>query len=396
MIALDGGMTIAFHPLADIFPLLEGAEFEELVADIRTQGLHEPIVLHEGKILDGRNRFRASRKAGVVPRFETYSGSDPLGYVISLNLKRRHLDESQRAMVAAKLASLKLGANQHSEGLPIGRASELLNVGERSVARAREVQEHGAPELVRAVEQGNVSVSAAADVASCSLEEQQELVARGAADILRKAQQLRAAATEQRRAERIARAVELSARNAPLPDDRKYPLILADPPWRYDFSMTSTRAIEANYPTMTLEEICGLPVSNLAAPIAVLFLWVPPAILEKGFTVIRAWGFTYCTGSVWKKDRIGAGFYFRQQHEHLLVASRGDLPAPPPPARPPSVFDAPRGEHSEKPDEAYKIIEAMYPELPKVELFARRARPGWACWGNEMPTTVQTAAEVAQ
>jgi hypothetical protein len=91
----------------------------------------------EGKILDGRNRYRAAQMAGVPYPTRTYDGDDPIGFVISMNLARRHLSESQRAMVAAKLATFTLGDNQHSEGLPIGRASELLNVGERSVARAR-------------------------------------------------------------------------------------------------------------------------------------------------------------------------------------------------------------------------------------------------------------------
>jgi N6-adenosine-specific RNA methylase IME4 len=384
--------ALQFHPLADLFPLVEGAEFEELVADIKAVGRVElPIVIHEGMILDGRNRYRACMAAGIEPNFIPFRGDDPLGFVISLNLKRRHLDESQRAMVAAKLATLRQGAR--TDLSPIGemsqqQAADLLNVGKRSVERAAEVRDHGAPELQQAVEQGKVSVSAAVDLATLPQQEQTEIVARGEREILRKAQEIRAALTEQRRVERIARAITLSARNAPLPAERKYPLLLADPAWRYDFSMTSTRAIEANYPTMSLEEICALPVSNLAAPSAVLFLWVPPAILEKGFAVIRAWGFSYATGGVWEKDKFGAGFYFRQQHEHLLVATRGDLPAPPPHARPSSIIKAPRGAHSEKPLVAYELIEAMYPELPKIELFARKARPGWDAWGNEAPPPV--------
>jgi hypothetical protein len=123
--------AIQFHSIANLFPLLEGDAFAELVADIRAHGLREPIVLYGGMILDGRNRYRACLTAGVEPRFAEYTGADPVAYVVSLNIKRRHLDESQRAIVAARIATLKLGDNQHSEGLPIGRASTLLNVGER-------------------------------------------------------------------------------------------------------------------------------------------------------------------------------------------------------------------------------------------------------------------------
>jgi N6-adenosine-specific RNA methylase IME4 len=378
---------LEFHPFADIFPLLEGADFEELVADVRVHGVREPIVLHRGKILDGRNRYRACIEAGIEPRFENYDGDNPLAFVISLNLKRRHLSESQRAMVAAKLATLRLGDNQHSEGLPIGRGSELLNVGERSVARAREVQEHGAPELVHAVEHGIVSVSAAADIATQSLQEQREIVARGEREILKAAQEIRARKGEIRRAERIQKIAALAKGNTALDTKRRFPIVYADPPYRYEHpTFGSGRDIEEHYPTLTLEEICALPVAQIAMENALLFLWVPPPILEQAFDIIRAWGFNYRTGIVWNKQSIGMGNYVRQQHEHLLIARRGEFPTPEPARRPCSIIEAPRREHSQKPDEAYALIEAMYPELPKIELFARNARKGWAVWGNEAPT----------
>jgi len=380
--------ALQFHPLADIFPLVEGAEFDELVADIREHGLHEPIVVFEDKILDGRNRYRACDAAGVEPTFTVYSGDDPVSYVVSLNLRRRHLSESQRAMVAAKLATLKDGQRADLvEGLPIGRASEMLNVGERSVARAREVQEHGAPELIHAVEQGSVSVSAAADVATLSAQEQREIVARGEREILRAAQDIRARKAEIRRAERIERLAATCNQSAPFPSDRRYAVLYADPPWHFNVYNEESGIESAagnHYSTMSLEEICALPVLSLASPDAALFMWTTVPHLRESFDVLVAWGFEYKTNIVWVKDKIGLGYFVRNQHELLLVATRGDMPSPSPANRPPSVISASRREHSRKPDEAYALIERMYPDLPKIELFARQARPGWAAWGNEV------------
>jgi N6-adenosine-specific RNA methylase IME4 len=383
--------ALEFHPLADIFPLVGGAEFDELVADIHRHGLREPIVVYEDKILDGRNRYRACEAAGVEPTFTVYQGDDPISYVVSLNLRRRHLDESQRAMVAAKLATLKLGDNQHSEGLPIGRSSELLNVGERTVARAREVQEHGTPELVHAVERGAVSVSAAADVATLSAQEQREIVARGEREILRAAQDIRARKAEIRRAERIERLAATCNHSTPFPSERRYAVLYADPPWQFRvYDENSSIASEhgaagVHYPCMSTNAICALPVKELATDAAVLFLWTTAPHLPEALQVVAAWGFTYKTHAVWVKDWIGLGYFVRNQHELLLVATRGDMPSPSPANRPSSVIDAPRRGHSRKPDEAYEMIEQMYPELPKIELFARHTRPGWDAWGNEIP-----------
>ena len=99
--------------------------------------------------------------------------------------------------------------------------------------------------------------------------------------------------------------------------------------------------------------------------------------------MIDAWGFEYVSNLVWVKDKIGLGYWVRNQHELLIIGRRGDMPTPSPANRPPSVINAPRREHSRKPDEAYEVIERMYPELPKIELFARGRREGWAAWGNQ-------------
>ena len=217
----DANSDRAFHPFTDLFPLMEGREFEELVADIKANGLHEPIILLDDLILDGRNRYRACLAAGVEPLFVPYRGDDPAAYVVSMNVARRHLSELQRAMVASRLATLKRGDNQHS---PIGETSQataarLLNVGKRSVERAREVLDQGAPELAAAVERGEVSVSAAADVATLPAAEQTEIVAWGEREILLKAKDIRAKRVKQSYADRLEKIVEISRPTARYPSN---------------------------------------------------------------------------------------------------------------------------------------------------------------------------------
>jgi N6-adenosine-specific RNA methylase IME4 len=148
----------------------------------------------------------------------------------------------------------------------------------------------------------------------------------------------------------------------------------------------SNRSIENQYPTMTLEEICALPIGDIAHENCVLFLWATAPKLAECFDVIKAWGFTYRTCMVWVKDKIGMGYHARGRHELLLIAKRGELPPPAAEDRPDSVVEAPRLEHSAKPPVAREIIERMYPNLPRIELFAREAAPGWKCWGNQVET----------
>jgi len=162
--------TLRFHSLADIFPLLNGSEFEKLTDSVAESGLREPIRLYEGKILDGRNRYRACLAAGVEPWFEEYTGDDPLAYVIDLNVLRRHLNESQRAMVAARLAQLAQGRPKTGQlaglGLPSqSQAAGALNVGERTVRRAKVVQDSGTQKLASAVDGGLIPVSHGARLA---------------------------------------------------------------------------------------------------------------------------------------------------------------------------------------------------------------------------------------
>lgn len=173
---------------------------------------------------------------------------------------------------------------------------------------------------------------------------------------------------------------------------QQFATILADPPWRFQ-NRSGKMAPEHHrlnrYPTLTLEEICALPVQCAAANSAHLYLWVPNALLAEGLTVMQAWGFTYKTNIVWFKTRKdggpdgrGVGFYFRNVTELLLFGTRGRLRTLAPGRRQVNWIAAPKQEHSRKPDAAYALIEACSPG-PYLELFARGSRPGWTVWGNQ-------------
>jgi N6-adenosine-specific RNA methylase IME4 len=187
-----------------------------------------------------------------------------------------------------------------------------------------------------------------------------------------------------RRQDRVEQVQEISRSNSELKTNKLYPVIYADPPWRYEHSISNSREIENQYPTMELDDICALPVGEVASKDAILFIWATSPKLTEAMRVVESWGFNYRTNMVWVKDKIGMGYYARQRHELLLIATRGELPTPEPANRPDSVMEFPRTEHSKKPPEVYEIIEKMYPEYQKLELFARNKRQGWESWGNQI------------
>jgi N6-adenosine-specific RNA methylase IME4/ParB-like chromosome segregation protein Spo0J len=380
-------MSYEIHSIANIFPSMSDAEFAALKADIAEHGQREPIWLFEGKVIDGRHRLRACEQLGKNPLARPYAGTKPVDFVVSLNLHRRHLSDAQRSAVAAEISNLTRGRPE--ENPPIGgisqaRAAEMLNVSQRNVERAAKVKHEAVPEVFDALKAGRVSVSAAATIAEAPLHEQREIVARGEKEILQAAKEIRAKKTDERRAERIEKLVELSRGNTPLGEaGGRFPVIYADPPWRYEHAESESRAIENQYPTMTLGEIMSMPIDDVALDDCILFMWATSPKLAEAFEVLDSWGFTYRTCAVWDKQKIGMGYYFRQQHELLLVATKGEPPTPKPADRPASVFSYKRGPHSSKPVEVYGVIEAMYPELPKLELFCRNPREGWNAWGNQ-------------
>jgi ParB-like chromosome segregation protein Spo0J len=167
-----------FHPIANVFPLMKGDEFKQFKKDIKSNKLQQPIVIYEGKILDGRNRYNACKELGLPVDTKPYIGTDPVAFVISTNVHRRHLNESQRAAIAAELATFTHGGDRSKA--PIGAltdkaAAKLLNVGERSVERAKAVLKEATPNIQALVKSGEVAVSAATEVLQLPKEKQAEL-----------------------------------------------------------------------------------------------------------------------------------------------------------------------------------------------------------------------------
>ena len=155
-----------FHPLANVFPLMEGEEFDGLKASIKSHGVREPIVLFEDRVLDGRNRFRACKELGIEIPAVKFSGDEPTAFVIDKNIHRRHLTASQRAMIAANIAKIPHGqtrrwvdAENSASMISIREAAAMLNVDKATVSDARKILSDGTSEEIEQVTRGETAVS---------------------------------------------------------------------------------------------------------------------------------------------------------------------------------------------------------------------------------------------
>ena len=369
------------HELCKIFPVMQAEQFSALIESIRHNGLLSPIMLHEGKILDGRHRLRACINLGIEPSFEEFEGEDALGYVIALNLSRRHLDESQRAMIGGKLAALRGTGRPKKEspqisGLTAKEAAARMNVGTRLVESAKKVLKEGSAELVEAVDNGQIAVSVAAKIADMSPDQQAQVIADP------KPEQAIKKITRQKKEQHLAEKTITQSLNN---DGKLYGVIYADPPWRYEtFSENGMdRSADNHYPTMSMFDMLALDLP--AADDCVLFMWATVPMLPEALDLISGWAFDYKSHICWIKDRQGTGYWTRNKHELLLIATKGSVPAPAMGTQPPSVIELPLGKHSEKPAFFADMISTLYQTTPKLEMFARVGRVGWDVIGNEAP-----------
>lgn len=373
-----------FHSVANIFPLMSTTEFKTFVDDIRANGLHEPIWTWQGQIIDGRNRYNACIELGIEPTYREWQGdeSDLRSFVISANLHRRHLSESQRARIAADIETLEHGgersqdANLHLDSVTRARAAEMFNVSSRSVADASSVRDNGIPELDILVQQDKITVSAGARIAKESKNFQQEVVKR-----IRQGARASDAIRETRRVQIRESLDDISAREAK-ETEGVFDVIVIDPPWEMKKIERDERQnqVEFEYPTMTVEQI-----KNVTLPLADdchVWLWATQHYLKDAFELLGAWDLKYVCTFVWHKPGGFQPYELPQFNcEFALYARRGtpkfldtkDFKL---------CFEAPRGKHSEKPELFYDTVRRVTAGR-RLDMFNRRAIEGFETYGNE-------------
>jgi len=352
------------HPAAELFPLINKAELAELAADIKAHGLQNPIVTLDGAILDGRNRFEACKLAGVTPKLEPWkplNGESPTQFVLSTNLHRRHLTDSQRTMIAVdavKLLETERPKGRPSKeaptGAPKGKTAAIvagtMKVKTRSVERAKALK-RDAPDLAKKVMAGELSLNQAS--------------------------------------KQVKRAAQVAAVKKYRPPSGTYAVVVADPPWSYDKRKgDATQRGQTPYPTQTVEQICKQKPK--LAKDAVLWLWTTNAHLLDGSAakVLKAWGVEPKTMLTWAKPKMGTGDWLRGQTEHCILAVKGkpvvNL------TNQTTLLSGEVREHSRKPEEFYRLAEKLCPAEPKLELNARTEHKGWVGFGPEAVDLAKT------
>jgi N6-adenosine-specific RNA methylase IME4 len=355
--------------LHNLIPPLTRQEFKSLERNLRREGCRDPVVVWKGRdvIVDGEHRNRICEKYGIpfeVVEKDFQNKSAAKIWMVDNQLARRNLTLFARCVLAIQRTNFVLQKKARERQREGGRSKVSQN-SEKAIDVNRE-----------AAKRAGVSHDTIAKVRiileKASEKEKAQLNTPGSRLTIHKVY-------------RRIRRMELRTNTPPFPR-RKFAVLYADPPYQFEHTESECRAVENYYHTLSLENLKSLPVGEITKKDCVIFLWAPACKLLEAASLLSAWGFLYRTHAVWLKDHIGMGYYFRAQHEVLLLAVKGNPPVPAEKNRPPSVIYAPRRSHSEKPEKVYDLIEKMYPQFEKIELFARpkKRRAGWTFWGNEV------------
>jgi N6-adenosine-specific RNA methylase IME4 len=369
------------HPLADIFPLITGDEFVALKQDIKDNGLLEPIWMLDGMILDGRNRFRACQEVGVSPVFREYEGDEPAAFVISLNLKRRHLDKSQSATVAvvflpfleaaAKDRKKKAGENY---GKGHSKVNQKIDEPIRETESARAVK--AAQSLDIAAQMVGTNRQYVADAKKLK-EEKPEVF-----EQVRKGEKTISQAKREILKESVAARLEEVAANEVIAPTGLFDVIVIDPPWPMQKIDRDVRPnqVEFDYPTMTEDELSSLEIP--ADEDCHVWLWTTHKFMPMAFRLLNSWGMKYVCTFVWHKPGGFQPIGLPQYNCEFALYARKGTPQFIDTKALPTCFNAPRGAHSEKPEEFYEMVRRVTGGR-KLDMFNRRLIEGFAGWGKE-------------
>jgi site-specific DNA-methyltransferase (adenine-specific) len=343
-------------------PKLSEEKLARLEALLVRDGCRDPLVTWNGTLLDGHNRYAICTRLGI--EFETkpmqFSDEDEaLSWMVDNQLGRREMSpDAQTYWMGWLYNRSKKPAHR-----PTNNVEEVATLPERTSEAI--AKKHGVSE--RTVRNAGKRAEAVDKLAETQPEE-----AKAVRDGLKRFNEVR---REMKRAE-----VTVAAK---LPD-AKYRVIYADPPWKYGDQLTEDYGpTKFHYPSMTIAELCAMPVRDMSEPDAVLFLWVTSPLLFECAPIIEAWGFKYKTSFVWDKIKHNMGHYNSVRHEFLLVCTRGSC-TPDVNKLFDSVQSIERKKHSEKPEEFREIIETLYPHGKRLELFARTKHVGWDAYGNQL------------
>lgn len=345
-----------------LLPNLTSEEYKKLEKSIIKNDCRDPLVLWNGILIDGNNRHKICtehNKHFSTVNMEFDSREEVELWIIKTQLGRRNLTDIDKLKIAGKLKALFSEIAKKNQG----KRTDISSILTKSIDARKEAAN------IAGVSTGNLTKF--------------EFIEENASnDIKEKVMNSEISIDKgYRETKKANRPAPKSA--PPLPDD-EYEVIYADPPWQYEFSKDDADKIENHYPTMPLEEIKDMDILSVAADNSVLYLWATMPKLKEALEVIEAWGFNYLSGMCWDKEWIGTGYWWRGQHELLLVATKGDFSPPLPKDRVSSVLREKRTGHSVKPMIIYEWLNKWFPNKKKLELFARKEREGFTSWGNEI------------
>lgn len=373
-------MAYEYHEVANIFPMMSADEFSALVEDIRANGQRQPIYIHDGKIIDGRNRYRACQQLGIEPDTRAWDGVGSLvSFVVSLNLQRRHLSSSQKATVAMDVLPM-LEAEAEERLVRLGREAALKQHGRVTQLIGEPIDEPRERHASEAVQQAAQMVGTNRQYVSDAKrlrDEAPELLERVRSGELTIPQ----AKTEMKRAEVKQRLEDIVVREVEAPTGL-FDVIVIDPPWAMEKIErdVAPNQVGFDYPTMSEQELSALNIP--ADEHCHMWLWTTHKFLPMALRLLEAWKFKYVCTFVWHKPGGFQPFGLPQYNCEFAIYARKGTPQFVDTKAFNVCFDAPRGAHSEKPDAFYDVVRRVTGGR-RLDMFNRRAIDGFSTWGNE-------------